>query len=193
MSLGCVPSEPECQISGLCIGNIIHVDEVSSLEECLKDCKSTLGCRWFSYLSPSATVQSSSCILYHDCATLDETCSECLSGERRCKVEEGTTTTDSSDTTATQSSDTTTTQSSDTTTTQSSDSTTTEGSDSTTTQSSDWTTTDSLDTTTTDSSDTTTTESSDTTTTQSSDSTTSSTTNGTSLRQFYSRKTISVH
>ncbi len=180
MSLGCVPSEPECQISGLCIGNIIHVDEVNSLEECVKDCKSTLGCRWFSYLSPSATVQSSSCILYHDCATLDETYSECLSGERRCKVEEGTTTTDSSDTTTTQSSDTTTTDSLDTTTTDSSDTTITDSSDTTTTEGSDTTTTDSSDTTTTESSDSTTTESSDTTTTESSDSTTSSTSNGNS-------------
>ena len=51
--------------------------------DCLRTCKGTKGCNWFTFL-PSSKV----CILLSDCSSLDESCEdECLSGEARCEEE----------------------------------------------------------------------------------------------------------
>ncbi len=42
-----------------------------------------LGCKWFTFLS-----EFLSCMMYSDCDTLDESCVTCISGEKRCEVEE---------------------------------------------------------------------------------------------------------
>lgn len=41
--------------------------------------RSQAGCRWFTFYEIG-----SECILFKNCATLDQSCQECVSGERRC-------------------------------------------------------------------------------------------------------------
>lgn len=83
---GCVPPEPRCNLNGLCIGNSFHVEEGQALNGCVNICKNTPRCRWFSFVEPGQSTKSS-CILLHDCNTLDETLKGCVSGERRCKTD----------------------------------------------------------------------------------------------------------
>lgn len=72
---------------GQCEGTVDHiVEDVSDEEECLKICQSTPKCRWFTFRRPS-----SPCILLSNCVTLDEV-KNSISGERRCQVEQPTTT-----------------------------------------------------------------------------------------------------
>ena len=52
---------------------------VASKEECLLLCKGDPKCIWFTYF-PTFQV----CLLYTDCPSIDETCTECLSGEFSC-------------------------------------------------------------------------------------------------------------
>jgi len=86
--IGCTPVPPQCDLQGRCVGNVLHVNEVQTAKECLNNCKATDGCRWFSFV-PTNTSVMSSCILYHDCNTLDEDCQGCVSGERRCNDGKG--------------------------------------------------------------------------------------------------------
>ena len=95
----CVPKEPTCSVKGECKGNMLFLTEAEDQEECLQDCKDNLGCRWFTFHSFKSP--KSMCILYYDCATLDETCDTCISGERRCEDGSTTTTTASTSTTTT--------------------------------------------------------------------------------------------
>jgi hypothetical protein len=83
----CIPNEPACSIQGNCIGIRIHAEKSPSQEDCLQLCDSFLGCRWFSFY-PSG----SECILFQNCPTIDESCEDCVSGERRC-IDETTSTT----------------------------------------------------------------------------------------------------
>ena len=76
----CVPPEPVCWVRGECEGTIDRVDEVETLEECLDLCKQSTTCRWFTFYEPS-----SPCILMKDCTTIDESCTSCISGEKRCQ------------------------------------------------------------------------------------------------------------
>ena len=84
-SLACAPPEPECELKGLCVGNLVQFEEkCDSYEQCLNLCKESQGCRWFTFASLESS-NKSECILLNDCNTLDETCEKCLSGERRCE------------------------------------------------------------------------------------------------------------
>ncbi len=63
----------------------MHVEvNIPAKEDCLKSCQEAEGCNWFTYFSSSLT-----CIHMVDCQTLDETCTDCISGESSCKEEEG--------------------------------------------------------------------------------------------------------
>jgi len=86
-----------CLIQGQCQGNVISIEASSSKDECLQQCKDTEGCKWFTFLAKNEAKDS--CILYRDCTTIDESCSNCISGESRCKEELSTTTTAASTTT----------------------------------------------------------------------------------------------
>ena len=67
--------------AGECIGLFLHVEVgISSPEECLQICKETKGCKWFTH-----DQSLSSCLLMADCNKLDETCTDCISGESSCK------------------------------------------------------------------------------------------------------------
>ena len=90
---------------------MINSDIVDTAEDCLEDCKSTKGCKWFSFAN-FAESEKSICFIYRDCATLevDESCTSCVSGEQRCQS--GTDTTTSATTSSTSASTTTTPQSS---------------------------------------------------------------------------------
>ncbi len=86
---GCVPPDPTCWVQGECEGLIDHTEEdIASREDCLQLCKSTLGCKWFTYQTPPKSI-SATCIIYHECETIDESCTTCVSGQRRCKKETG--------------------------------------------------------------------------------------------------------
>ena len=51
-------------------------------DECLRSCKGTQGCSWVTFFPNTST-----CILFSDCTTLDEACSaECLTAEAQCEV-----------------------------------------------------------------------------------------------------------
>ena len=72
------------KILGECLGTFLHVEvEIATGDECLKICKDTDGCNWFTH-----DQRSSTCLLMADCENLDETCKECVSGESRCPGEE---------------------------------------------------------------------------------------------------------
>ena len=80
---GCVPSEASCWVEGECKGNEIHVSPSQTKEDCLAECQSTFGCKWFTFRtfkSPQPV-----CFLFSDCPSIDETCETCISGERRCE------------------------------------------------------------------------------------------------------------
>jgi hypothetical protein len=83
----CEPPAPQCWIQGQCEGNLLETEPMSTKEECLQLCKSTKGCNWFTFNNLSDANSASYCILLHDCPRLDETCSSCISGERRCQQE----------------------------------------------------------------------------------------------------------
>jgi hypothetical protein len=84
-------------IQGQCQGNLISIAASSSKDECLQQCKDAEGCGWFTFLAKNE--KKHSCILYRDCPAIDESCSNCISGESRCEVEISTTTTTAASTT----------------------------------------------------------------------------------------------
>ena len=81
---GCEPPAPQCWVQGQCQGNLIQTKPVETQEECLDQCKSTKGCKWFTFSNDPEPF----CLLFRDCPNLDETCSGCISGEQRCRAEE---------------------------------------------------------------------------------------------------------
>ncbi len=74
----CIPKDPLCFIQGECQGTTDHFELTESSEECLLRCKSTLGCRGFTFQE-----SSSSCCLFKD-----EMCSNCIIGETKCEPDQ---------------------------------------------------------------------------------------------------------
>ncbi len=64
-------------------GTIHDSVQVNSKEECLLLCKGDPKCIWFTHFPASE-----SCFLLTDCSSIDETCTECLSGEFSCVPED---------------------------------------------------------------------------------------------------------
>ena len=89
----CIPDNPVCNIHGHCSGLLDHIEELPSLEDCLQLCQSSFGCRWVTH-----ELASSQCLLYKTCPSLDESCNDCISSERRCIDHLTTTTVDTSTT-----------------------------------------------------------------------------------------------
>ena len=75
----CTPPEPVCFVEGECRGVLLASIPSTSGSACLQTCVSTEGCLWFTFHSGA-----SQCSLFKSCTSLDETCSECISGESRC-------------------------------------------------------------------------------------------------------------
>ena len=103
----CIPDDPVCNIHGHCSGVLDHIEELPSLKDCLQLCQSSFGCRWVTH-----ELASSQCLLYKTCPSLDESCNDCFTSERRC-IDHLTTTTEDTTTTeyVTSTEDSTTTQS----------------------------------------------------------------------------------
>ncbi len=100
----CIPNEKLCLIQGNCNGKIIHSEEIQTAKECLQLCDSTHGCRWFTFYTLVPV-----CVLFENCPTIDESCEDCISGERRCIDEVVSSTTEITSTTTETTSTTTTT------------------------------------------------------------------------------------
>ena len=78
----CVPDEPICWIDGACEGTAFSTVSIPSAKECYQACNSAPECRWFTFHGAT-----SECDLFVICPTIDTSCEECISGERRCIAE----------------------------------------------------------------------------------------------------------
>ena len=80
-------SAQECNINGICINsNLLDLTNATSGRECLQDCKSLLGCEWYSFKQGTTT----SCELLSNCNELsDEDCTACESGQVNCDLIQG--------------------------------------------------------------------------------------------------------
>ena len=90
----CVPGPPVCWLQGECSGIVEHTEPALTSGDCLQICNSTIGCRWWTF---DSTVNE--CVLFKSCPKVDESCRDCVSGERRCIDDVTTTTTPSSSST----------------------------------------------------------------------------------------------
>lgn len=69
-------------ILGECEGNRVSGVVASDNQEfCLEKCKEIADCQWFTFLSDFGA-----CYFFSDCAAIDESCSTCVSGEKRCET-----------------------------------------------------------------------------------------------------------
>ncbi len=75
----CITNEKVCSIKGNCRGIRIHSKEMPTAKDCLQLCHSTRGCRWFTFYTLVPV-----CALFKNCPSIDESCKDCISGERRC-------------------------------------------------------------------------------------------------------------
>jgi hypothetical protein len=75
----CIPNEKACSIQGSCNGIKMHSEELQTEKECLQLCDSTRGCRWFTFYTLVPV-----CVLFENCPSINESCEDCISGERRC-------------------------------------------------------------------------------------------------------------
>lgn len=72
--------KPKCNIQGECMGKTLEHDGITDTnEDCLKLCKSTPMCEWFTFYK-----KFSKCILFKSCSKVDSTCETCVSGEVSC-------------------------------------------------------------------------------------------------------------
>jgi hypothetical protein len=75
----CSPDDPVCFVKGECQGMVNNITAAGTASECLQLCNSIFGCHWFTF-----NPEVSKCILLKSCSTIDPSCKECTSGERRC-------------------------------------------------------------------------------------------------------------
>jgi hypothetical protein len=75
----CIPNEKVCSIQGSCNGIKMHSEEMQTAKDCLQLCDATPGCRWFTFYTLVPV-----CVLFENCPSIDESCEDCISGERRC-------------------------------------------------------------------------------------------------------------
>ena len=85
-----------CNLNGFCHGHVLSYNVTSSLTACLESCQALPACAWYSYHTDNYF-----CLLTSDCVTFDESCTNCISGERACFGGEPLTTTTSSSSTTT--------------------------------------------------------------------------------------------
>ena len=69
----------QCNLSGLCMGNIIHSCTTDTKHECIKQCQTNQICHWFSYGS-----QTNTCLLFNTCPSLNEAEVDYISGQPEC-------------------------------------------------------------------------------------------------------------
>ena len=78
------PVEPPtgCDLEGKCEGTFISGQAGIDKEGCVENCQIITDCNFWTHDS----IQSL-CYLFADCPSLDESCSECVSGQRNCTQE----------------------------------------------------------------------------------------------------------
>jgi hypothetical protein len=89
----CIQDDPICFVVGVCLGNTVDSKFSTSPQDCLGLCYSNRFCQWFTF-----DTFTTECLLMDSCLTLDESCEDCISGERRC-IEVTSTTTEIASTT----------------------------------------------------------------------------------------------
>lgn len=70
----------QCDVHGLCMGNIIDSSIENSKHECLKSCKINDDCHWYSYGKKLKT-----CLLFSTCPALNENEVDYVSGQAECQ------------------------------------------------------------------------------------------------------------
>ena len=75
----CTIPEPVCFVQGECQGVLLGTEASLSASACLQSCSSTEGCLWFTF-----NTGASRCLHFDSCTNLNESCTECISGQRRC-------------------------------------------------------------------------------------------------------------
>ena len=76
---------PQGCIKGQCQGEMLASEAVANLEECQTLCRSTKGCKWFTFNNETDPF----CLLLQNCFCKDKTCSSCVSGEPHCSMTTG--------------------------------------------------------------------------------------------------------
>jgi hypothetical protein len=72
----------DCFVPGRCVHNsLVAVSHPSDSRGCLEYCQNQDGCNWFTYSN-----RLNFCELFNDCTSLDQDCTECLSGEVSCSA-----------------------------------------------------------------------------------------------------------
>jgi hypothetical protein len=70
----------DCFVPGGCVNSsLVGFSQTSDSRGCLEDCQVKDGCNWFTYRE-----QLNLCELFNDCNSLDQDCTECVSGEVSC-------------------------------------------------------------------------------------------------------------
>jgi hypothetical protein len=78
--VGCRQEGVICDEAGFCQGNFIMADTKNSSADCLKFCQSQEECQWYSYF-----LDTLDCTLTSDCPIIDDTCSNCVHGQKECE------------------------------------------------------------------------------------------------------------
>ena len=73
---------PQCWVQGQCLGQTLDLEIVDNEDVCLAKCKSKSQCSWFTFFK-----SVSECILFRTCPAIDDTCIDCLSGEKNCIID----------------------------------------------------------------------------------------------------------
>ena len=73
-----------CMEPGQCVGNEISTPFASDYNACLKHCKKSDRCHWFTF---KQSLCCTDCILFEDCPEINTAiCPECLTSEKECGV-----------------------------------------------------------------------------------------------------------
>ena len=74
----------ECNLHGLCMGNIVDSSIENSKHDCLTNCRNNPNCHWFSYSKNLKT-----CLLFSTCPSLNENEVDYVSGQAECQYRDG--------------------------------------------------------------------------------------------------------
>jgi hypothetical protein len=75
----CEPEGFVCDELGFCQGHLLMADVRNSSTDCLAFCQSEAECQWYSFFGDDGN-----CLLTTDCPVVDESCSDCVYGQKEC-------------------------------------------------------------------------------------------------------------
>ena len=61
-----------------------HYEEAASENKCLELCQASVSCTWYTF---EKTINV--CLMFHNCSSIDESCTSCTSGESGCNLKQG--------------------------------------------------------------------------------------------------------